>query len=208
MAVFSLFTQTKAHLLIKMEHDKLIALERIDVMPKKINSEMIYRGKFFHLTKDKIEVQHDQVTTQEMIHHPGGCAILVQKDHEVLLISQYRYAVDEILYEIPAGKIEKNEHPHETAMRELEEESGYNCLDLQLIMTMYPTPGFCNEKIYIYEANGLFLPQQRRAMDEDECIETHWISLDQTYEWIKEGKIKDAKTIIALQYAFVKRLKP
>ena len=112
---------------------------------------------------------------------------------------------EKTLFEIPAGKIENKEEPYDTAMRELNEECGYACHSLSLITAMYSTPGFCNEKIYIYEAKQLFVPQERKAMDEDECISVHWIPLQQAYHWIQQGKIVDAKTIIAIQYAMLKK---
>lgn len=174
-------------------------------MQKKLQSKILYKGSIFTLTNDTIEIENGMICHRDIIHHHGGCAIIAQKEDKVLLISQYRYAVEKTLFEIPAGKIENKEEPYDTAMRELNEECGYACHSLSLITAMYSTPGFCNEKIYIYEAKQLFVPQERKAMDEDECISVHWIPLQQAYHWIQQGKIVDAKTIIAIQYAMLKK---
>ncbi len=173
-------------------------------METKINSRMIYQGKVFTLTKDDVAINNGSIYSKDIVHHNGGCAILARRENQVLLITQYRYAVGEELYEIPAGKIEGDEDPYESAMRELEEETGYRCQQLELVSTIYPSPGFCTEKIHIYNAKQLYMPPQRRAMDEDECIEVHWIELKQAYRWIQDGKIRDAKTIIALQHTLLK----
>lgn len=172
-------------------------------METKINSRILYQGKIFTLTQDDVAISNGSIHSKDIIHHNGGCAILAQRENQVLLISQYRYAMGEELYEIPAGKIEGNEDPYKSALREFEEETGYSCQQLEWITTIYPSPGFCTEKIHIYNARQIYTPAHRRAMDEDECIEVHWIDLKQAYRWIQDGKIRDAKTIIALQHALL-----
>ena len=102
-----------------------------------------------------------------------------------------------------SGKIENGEDPSATALRELEEETGWSCRQLKPILTMCSTPGFCDEQIHIFEALDLCRPLQRRPMDDDECIELQWIPLQEAYAMIRDGSITDAKTIIALQYAML-----
>ena len=90
-----------------------------------------------------------------------------------------------------------------TALRELEEETGWSCRQLKPILTMCSTPGFCDEQIHIFEALDLCRPLQRRPMDDDECIELQWIPLQEACAMIRDGSITDAKTIIALPYAML-----
>ncbi len=173
-------------------------------MSKVIDSKPIYTGAIFTMSKDRILLDKGEEITREIIHHHGGCGILALRDAQVLLVSQYRYALRRKTLEIPAGKIESGESPDESAMRELEEESGFACRSLRLFSTIYPSPGFCTEKLFLYEAEELYVPKQRRAMDEDEEICVHWIPLTKAIEMMQAGTIADAKTIIALQHALLK----
>ena len=172
-------------------------------MQKQLHSVIRYRSSIFTLSEDRVPIENGSVVTRSIVHHNGGSAILVQKEGRVLLVRQYRYALRQDLLEIPAGKIENGEDPSATALRELEEETGWSCRQLKPILTMCSTPGFCDEQIHIFEALDLCRPLQRRPMDDDECIELQWIPLQEAYAMIRDGSITDAKTIIALQYAML-----
>ena len=174
-------------------------------MQKKIASETIYNGVIFDMTHDIIEMDNGKQYPRDVIHHNGGVGVLVQKDNKVLLVKQYRYAVQEYTWEIPAGKLEKNEDPYTCGIRELEEECGLGCKSMDLICEMYSTPGFCTEKIYIYKANHLKTIENPKPMDEDEDISSQWFTIEETLKMISELKIKDAKTTIALQYAYINK---
>ena len=172
-------------------------------MQKKISSEKVYEGIIFAMTRDVIEIENGKQFPRDVIHHDGGVAVLVVRNSKILFVRQYRYAVQEETLELPAGKLEKNEDPLTCGIRELEEESGFGCTDMELICEMYSTPGFCSEKIYIYEAKNLCKIEHPKAMDEDEEIGTQWIGVEEAYDMIKSGFIKDAKTILGVQYAYI-----
>lgn len=174
-------------------------------MQKKISSQLVYEGAIFAMTHDMIEIENGKQYPRDVIHHHGGVGVLVLKDHKILLVRQYRYAIADYTWEIPAGKLEKEEDPYTCGIRELEEESGMGCDKLDLICEMHSTPGFCTEKIYIYKAINLRKIENPKPMDEDEDITTKWFSLEEIQEMLKEHKISDAKTIIALQHALLNK---
>lgn len=170
-------------------------------MQKKISSENIYKGAIFTMSHDIIEIENGKKFPRDVIHHHGGVGILVVKDEKVLLVRQYRYAVSDYTWEIPAGKLELNEDPYNCGIRELEEESALGCKKMELICEMHSTPGFCTEKIYIYKAINPYPIENPKPMDEDEDIEIKWFTLKEALSMIYTKEITDAKTIIALQYA-------
>lgn len=166
---------------------------------KKIEGETIYNGKVVRLEKDKVLCPNGKESYREIVRHNGGAGILCFSDKgEVLLIRQYRYAYDEVIYEIPAGKLEKNENPYDTAMRELEEETGLKAGKLEFLGKIYPTCGYSSEIIYLYLAKDCTLT--KTSWDEDEWLESVYIPLEKTEEMILNGEIRDAKTICAIAY--------
>ena len=169
-------------------------------MQKKLSSKSVYEGAIFQMTRDEVEI-NGQVYPRDVIHHNGGVGVLAIKDGKILLVKQYRYAIQEETLEIPAGKIEKGEDPCTCGLRELEEESGYTTERLETLCSLYSTPGFCNEKIYLYWTKKLVPVENPKAMDEDEDIETVWIDVRRAQAMVNDGTIQDAKTIIAIQFA-------
>ncbi len=131
----------------------------------------------------------------------GYAAMANDKEGKVLLVRQYRYAYSESIYEIPAGKLDKGEEPIKAAARELEEETGLISKELKLLYVMYPSPGYTNEKIYIYQA--ISVQEAVARPDEGEYLDAEYISLDKVKEMLASGEIKDAKTIVALQAYFL-----
>ena len=127
--------------------------------------------------------------------------MLYVENDKVLLVRQYRYAYGESLYEIPAGKLDQGEDPMQAAARELEEEAGLRAEKLELLFIDYPTPGYTNEKIYIYRAYGGVRTQSH--LDEGEFLDVEFIPLSRVKEMLKNGEIRDGKTIIALQAYFL-----
>jgi ADP-ribose pyrophosphatase len=139
--------------------------------------------------------------TREFIEHGGGACVLYVKEGKVLLVRQYRYPYAESIYEIPAGKLDKGEEPIKTAIRELEEEGGLIAEELKLLYVMYPSPGYTNEKIYIYQA--LSARETTAKLDEGEYLDAEYIPLEKVKEMLANGEICDEKTIIALQAYFL-----
>ena len=160
---------------------------------KTINSKKIYDGKVVKLFVDEVLTCNKRKSYREIIKHNGGVCVLAVIDNKIILEKQYRYAYDEILYELPAGKLEEGEIPEVAAKRELLEETGYEANKLIDYGVMYPTCGYSNEKIYLYVADGL--SKKQRNLDEDEFIDIEFVEIDKVVEMINQGIIKDAKTI-------------
>jgi ADP-ribose pyrophosphatase len=166
-----------------------------------INKNYIYKGKIIRLRKDDVALPNGQNAVREIVEHGGGACVLYINEGKVLFVRQFRYAYGEEVLEIPAGKLNLGEDPKTTAIRELEEETGIRTTEIKHLFTVYPTPGYTNEKIYIYEAFGG--ERVKTHLDEDEFLEVEWIPLDCVKQMLKRGEIKDAKTIIALQHYFL-----
>ena len=150
---------------------------------------------------DDAQLPDGKPCKREIIEHSGGACVLYVENDSVLLVRQFRYAYGEMLWEIPAGKLEKGEDPKITASRELEEETGIRSEDLSLLFIDYPTPGYTNEKIYIYEAkNGKKVSQN---LDDGEFLTAEFVPLTKVKEMLDTGEIKDGKTIIALLKYFL-----
>ncbi|MGX8834199.1 NUDIX hydrolase [Amedibacillus sp. YH-ame6] len=163
-------------------------------------STPVYDGVIFKVTKDEVDIK-GTTYQRDIVHHNGGVGILAIQNDKLLFVKQYRYAVQEETIEIPAGKLEQGEVPYESALRELEEESGYTTNTLHTLAQVYSTPGFCNEKLYLYWCNELIKVEHPLPMDEDEDIEIIWMDVEEAYQKVESGEITDAKTIIAIQYA-------
>lgn len=161
-----------------------------------LSSEKIYDGRIISLRKDEIITEKCVKQSREVVSHGGGAAVLVVKNGKILLERQFRYPYGEILWEIPAGKRDKGEDYAETAKRELEEETGYIAEKLVKLFEIYPTPGYTNEVIGIFKAEGL--KKGVLHFDEDEDITSGWIPEEKVFEMIENGEIKDGKTLIAL----------
>jgi ADP-ribose pyrophosphatase len=175
----------------------------MEMKEKKIDSNLIYDGKILKLVNDKVICPNGNEAYREIVKHNGGAAVLVvTEDKKILLIKQYRYAYDEIIYEIPAGKLEKNEDPYVAAKRELEEETGNVADTLEPLGIIYPTCGYSNEKIYLYLA--LNIKPGKMNLDEDEVIESVYLDLSEVKKLILKNEIKDAKTICAISNYLLK----
>jgi ADP-ribose pyrophosphatase len=164
-----------------------------------IASNYIYRGRIINVRQDRVKVKGDLEALREIVEHPGAVAILVlNEQEEVILVRQHRQPFKEQLLEIPAGKLEPGEEPLECAKRELLEETGFTAAKWKENGCFYPSPGFCDEKIYLFSASGL-TAQASFAPDLDENIEVVFMPLAEIANLIDSGVIKDGKTIIALQ---------
>ncbi len=169
-----------------------------DIKPDRSpHSELIYSGKVVSLFVDRVKMQDGKEVTREKITHPGAVAVVPKdRDGNIILIRQYRHAVDRILWEIPAGKIEPNEDPEDCARREMMEETGWCPGCLKKVASFYTAPGFASEIIHLYIAEDLYRKEADR--DEDEDIIVYSLSQGECMELIKTGQIEDAKTIIGL----------
>ena len=160
------------------------------------NVQGIFSGKVITVHLDDITLCNDLPAQRECVDHPGGVGIIcVNEDDEVVLVRQFRYPYKETIYEIPAGKLEKDEDPLDAAMRELREECGAVCDELKPLGEIYPSPGYTNEIIRLYACvNPTFVEQE---LDEDEFLQVCKMKLSTFLAKIMSGEIKDAKTIVA-----------
>ena len=166
---------------------------------KTLEKQVIYSGKILNLRKDKVSLPDGNTGVREIIEHNGGSAILCEKDGKILMVRQFRYAYKEEIWEIPAGKVNAGENPLNTAFRELEEEGGVKAEKMELLFSMYPSPGYTAEIVRIYRATGL--TESAAHLDEDEFLSAKWIEKPRLKKMIENGEIKDAKTLIALLFA-------
>lgn len=166
---------------------------------KTISKESIYKGKIIEVEKHKVSLPNNETAYREVVKHNGAVAICaLTPDQQVILVKQYRKALEQELLEIPAGKLEPGEDRESAAMRELEEETGYKAKKLTLIGEVYGTPGFSNEKISVYFADDLV--EGEVNLDEDEFVEKVLYSLEDVKKAIEARTIEDAKTFIAFQH--------
>lgn len=166
------------------------------LLEKTVNKNYIYRGKIINVRCDDALLPDGTPCKREIVEHPGGAAALCVVNGKVALVKQFRYAYKEELYEIPAGKLEAGEDPKLAAARELSEETGLIADELSLLFVLYPTPGYTNEKIYIYKTESV--REGGSHLDEGEFLNVEFMPLERTYEMIERGEIRDAKTIAAL----------
>lgn len=159
---------------------------------------VVFEGKIITVRCDDAVLPDGKPCKREIVEHPGGASVLCVADGKVVLVRQYRYAYGEELYEIPAGKLGKGEDPMSAARRELEEETGLVAGSLSLMTVLYPSPGYTNEKIYIYEAGGVRAGE--RHPDSDEFLKVEYIPFPEACNMVARGEIKDAKTVAALLY--------
>lgn len=169
-----------------------------------MNEKEIYDGLIFRLIQRDVEINGIK-TKRDIILHPGGVGVILLKDDKILLVSQYRHAIEKETLEIPAGKLEYGEDPMECGLRELNEETGYTCKKMEPIFSFVSTPGFCNERIWIYKAIEPELAQVKFDQDPDEDIHQIWIDIDKAYRLVQDGTIDDAKTVIAIQHVILER---
>jgi len=157
------------------------------------------------LDVDTVRFPNGTIGELEMIRHPGASAVVPflsdpnGDDPELLLIRQYRYAAEQYLYEVPAGRLDANEAPDVCARRELREETGCEASRVEHLFTMYTTPGFTDEKIHLFIAVGLTRGEDAR--EADEFIEVETMRLSPALSLVERGEIQDAKTALALMYA-------
>ena len=173
----------------------------MELYEKKLTSKQIFDGKVVKLFVDTVELPDGSEAIREIVRHPGAvCVIPVTKDMDVVTVKQYRYAFEQIMLEIPAGKLEPGENPLEAVKRELEEESGVVAKKIEYLGEIFTTVAIFDEKIHLYLATELEF--KNAHPDEDEFLEVETIPLSELYNMVMDGDIKDAKTQIAILKAY------
>ncbi|MEL3960689.1 NUDIX hydrolase [Lysinibacillus endophyticus] len=166
---------------------------------KTISSNQIFNGKVISLKVDDVLLPNGNQSKREIVNHPGAVAVIAITDEgKLILVEQYRKALERSIIEIPAGKLEPGEAPEVTARRELEEETGYGCHKLSYLQTFATSPGFADEVIHLFVAEQLFEIEEKAELDEDEFVELMQVSVEEAEEMVKDGRIYDAKTAFAV----------
>jgi ADP-ribose pyrophosphatase len=171
----------------------------------RIDSRRVYTGKVISLDVDSVRFPDGSVGELEMIRHPGASAVVPflsdprSEDPQILMIRQYRYAAGGYLYEIPAGRLDHGEAPHDCAVRELKEETGCTAERVDHLLSFYTTPGFTDEKIHLFLATGLVAGETKH--EADEFLAVHPMLLSRALEMVEAGEIEDAKTALGLLFA-------
>lgn len=169
----------------------------MEQIERTMKSEKIYDGKLISLRVETVELPDQKYSKREIVDHDPAVAILAADEEDnIILIKQYRKAVDKTIYEIPAGCLEIGESPKEGAIRELKEETGYTAQSIEYATEFFCSPGFCNEKIYVFIAKDIEKGEQK--LDEDEFIECFKVPLEKAVKMIEVGEIMDGKTIVGI----------
>jgi ADP-ribose pyrophosphatase len=159
--------------------------------------QMVYEGRRIRVAVASLSRPDGRTATKELILHPGAVAILPLVDAEhVCLLRNFRFPLNETLWEIPAGTLEPGEDVSHAAERELAEESGYRAASWEKLTAFYPSPGILNEVLHLFVARDLTPGEMR--LEPDEQMEPQTVALTQALAWVHDGTIRDAKTIIAL----------
>ncbi|CAG7612206.1 Methanol dehydrogenase activator [Paenibacillus solanacearum] len=162
-----------------------------------LRTEPIFQGKIISLQVDTVQLPNGATATREIVKHPGAVAVLaLTDDGRMLVVEQYRKPLEKSQIEIPAGKLDAGEDPLDAAKRELEEETGYRCESLRHISSFYTSPGFADEILHLYASEQL--SKGEANPDEDEFLELEAITLEQAQAYMREGRISDAKTVMAV----------
>lgn len=174
----------------------------MDMTERTIEHTRPYEGIIVNVDLDKALLPNGRTAKREVVSHPGGVAVLpLNDDGTVTVVRQYRYPLSQVLTEIPAGKLDPEEEPRAGALRELHEEVGAQVGELIDLGAIYPSPGFCQEVLYLYLARNLTYGES--CPDEDEFLEMERIPFDDLVEQVMSGEIKDGKTVAAVLKAKV-----
>ncbi|MET0534814.1 MAG: NUDIX hydrolase [Steroidobacter sp.] len=157
----------------------------------------IFQGRVIRVAVEQVRLPNDHVATMEMVHHPGGAAVVaLDDDNRICLVRQYRHAVADWIWEIPAGKIDNEDPPLQTAQRELEEEAGRRAEHWRSLGEYLSSPGFLTEVVHLFLATGLkSVPNNLEA---GEVLEAHWLPFEQALQMAYSGELRDGKSLAAL----------
>ena len=166
-----------------------------------LHSEQVFTGRVFHVTRDRVRLPHGVETTLDVVRHRGSVVLMPMTDTgAVMLVRQYRHAIGQHVWELPAGSLEVDEAPESAALRECHEEIGLQATHAELVASLYPSPGYTTEVMHFYRLTGLHDPAVAAVQDEDEHLEPRAFTVDELKTAIARGQITDMKTVAALQF--------
>jgi ADP-ribose pyrophosphatase len=164
-----------------------------------LGSEQVFKGKVFSVSRDEVRMPNGRTVTVDVVRHARSVVIVpVPEPGKVVLIRQYRHAVNAHLWELPAGSVDDGESPEQAAKRECHEEIGLVPATIVRLSAMYPTPGYCDEEMVFFRVSGLEKTDEQAHVDEDEDIEAKTFDLRDAREMIRRGEIVDMKTLVGL----------
>jgi ADP-ribose pyrophosphatase len=164
-----------------------------------LTTRTVYRGRLLHVLEDAVRLPDGRTTMREYIRHPGAVMMIPLLDERtVVMVRQFRYPLRRHFYELPAGKIEPGEDPGVTARRELREECGYEAGSWQRLAVVHPCIGYSDERIEIYLARDL--RHVGHDPDDEEFLDVVPLPLSRALEWVRQGKITEAKAVIGLMW--------
>jgi len=169
------------------------------IRSRRLARRRVFTGKVFDVTRDRVRLPHGPVADLDVVRHRGSVVLIPEPAPDrVMLIRQYRYAVNRWLWELPAGSLEPGERPDRAARRECAEEIGLRPRRIVRVGTFYPTPGFCDERMLFYRCLDLVVPARPAALDEDEDLEPRTFTRRQLARMIRRAEIADMKTVVGL----------
>jgi ADP-ribose pyrophosphatase len=164
-----------------------------------VSHERRFEGKVFAIDRDRVQMPNGREVVVDVVRHPRSVVLLpVPEPGHVVLIRQYRYAVNKYLWELPAGSVDAGEEPEAAAKRECHEEIGQLPDTVVRLAALLPTPGYCDEEMLFFRVSGLSVPEEAAALDEDEDIEPRTFTLPEAREMVRRGEITDMKTVVGL----------
>ncbi|HEY7447023.1 MAG TPA: NUDIX hydrolase [Vicinamibacterales bacterium] len=170
-------------------------------------SRVVFSGRIFNVAVDRVRLPHSVTVDMEVVRHPASVILLpIDSDGRLILVRQYRYAVDRWLWELPAGSVDPGETPEAAAVRECAEEIRLKPGALDLLGSFYPSPGYCDELMIFFrlmDLRGLGPDDEEAQVDADEDLEVRHFPLDEIHTLIERGEIRDMKTIVGLRYCKV-----
>ncbi len=168
-------------------------------MPPPLESQTVFSGKVFTVEADRVRLPHGPTTTLHVVRHPPSVVLLpLPAPGQVILVRQYRYAIDRWIWELPAGSVDPGETPEEAAARECHEETGQRPGRVERVRSLYPTPGYCDELMIFFRATGLHEPAEAATPDEDEDLEVRTFTLADARALVESGEAPDMKTAVGL----------
>jgi ADP-ribose pyrophosphatase len=166
---------------------------------ERLSSEQVFKGKVFSVDRDTVKMPNDRKVTVEVVRHSKSVVLVpVPEPGKVILVRQYRYAVNTHLWELPAGSVDEGETPEQAARRECHEEIGLVPATIVRLAAMYPTPGYCDEEMVFFRLSGLEASDEQAQVDEDEDLEAKTFELRDAREMVRRGEIVDMKTLVGL----------
>lgn len=166
---------------------------------ERLDSSTVFNGKVFSIERDRVRMPNGRTVTLDVVRHPRSVVLVpIPEPGRVVLVRQFRYAVNAFLWELPAGSVDAEESPEQAAVRECHEEIGQKPSTVVRLAALYPTPGYCNEEMVFFRVSGLETPAEAAARDEDEDIEARTFELREAREMVRRGEIVDMKTIVGL----------